>query len=373
MNTSTTGSSVELVDVGKTYGGTVTALDSVSLAIEPGEFVTFLGPSGSGKTTTLNIIAGFTSLTSGQVLLDGVDLAHRAPHKRNLGMVFQNYALFPHMTVQENIAFGLRRRRVPGDERRHRVDEALEMVRLSGYGERRPAELSGGQQQRVALARALVYRPSVLLMDEPLGALDKRLREQMQSEISRLHRELGTTFLFVTHDQEEALALSDRIALFEAGRLVQVGTPQELYETPRSLFAVEFLGDSNVFRGNVGDDGWLRQGDLALRVPAGQSGVGRGPGAVVVRPERLTLRETGTEATAMGHNSTAGHNSVSALVTDVTYLGPHRRIGLRFADGSVGAAREPVGHESSARPGDAVLACWDPANSMLVPADEVPA
>jgi putative spermidine/putrescine transport system ATP-binding protein len=363
MNHTSTGSSIQLIDVGKTYGEVI-ALDSVSMTAQPGEFVTFLGPSGSGKTTTLNIIAGFTTATSGQVLLDGVDMADRAPHKRNLGVVFQNYALFPHMTVRDNIAFGLRRRRVPADEQKRRVDEALDMVRLIGYGERRPAELSGGQQQRVALARALVYRPSVLLLDEPLGALDKRLREQMQVEISRLHRELGMTFLFVTHDQEEALALSDRIALFEAGRLVQVGTPEELYEGPRSLFAAEFLGESNIFRGTIDDQGRIRQGDRALRIPA-HAAIHAKECAVVVRPERLQLSDASSERAQEG----AQLNSVAALVTDVTYLGAHRRIGLRFADGSTGAAREPAGHQSTVGAGDAVTAVWDPSHSMVVPVE----
>ena len=361
MNQSTTGSSVQLVGIRKTYGDSVTALDSISMTIEAGEFITFLGPSGSGKTTTLNIIAGFTAATSGQVLLDDVDLASRAPHKRNLGVVFQNYALFPHLTVRENIAFGLRRRRVPGVEQVRRVDEALDMVRLTGYGARRPSELSGGQQQRVALARALVYRPSVLLMDEPLGALDKRLREQMQVEISRLHRELGTTFVFVTHDQEEALALSDRIALFEAGRLVQIGTPEQLYEAPRSLFAAEFLGESNIFRGTVDDQGNVRQGEHSWRAPAGSASKGE-PSAIVVRPERLQLRPVGDTSSSPG-----GANTISALVTDVTYLGSYRRVGLRFADGTTGTAREPVGHESTVSAGDAAVAQWDPACSVAVP------
>lgn len=355
------GSSIHIDRVSKIYPGGVVALDSVSLEVDPGEFITFLGPSGSGKTTTLNIIAGFTTATSGRVLLDGLDLASRPPHKRNLGVVFQNYALFPHMTVHDNIAFGLKRRGVKGAEQRALVDEALEMVRLQGYGSRRPAELSGGQQQRVALARALVYRPSVLLLDEPLGALDKRLREQMQIEVSRLHRDLGMTFLFVTHDQEEALALSDRIALFEAGRLVQLGTPEELYKAPQSLFAAEFLGESNILMGVAGE-GIFHWAGQSLRIPTHQQSC-KAESALVIRPERVFLTGDKTAASVDSRM-----NSIAAIVTDVTYLGSHRRVGLRFADGSEGLAREPIGQESLAFAGQAVMAQWDPEHSVVVPA-----
>ncbi|MEV7009844.1 ABC transporter ATP-binding protein [Streptosporangium sp. NPDC051022] len=364
MTPTVTGAGVDLVEVSKIFKSGVKAVDSVSMAIEPGEFVTFLGPSGSGKTTTLNVIAGFSRPTSGQVRLGGVDVVGMPTHRRNLGMVFQSYALFPHMTVRANVAFGLERRGVGRREIARRADEALEMVRLAGYGDRRPEQLSGGQQQRVALARALVYRPPVLLMDEPLGALDRKLREQLQVEIARLHRELGTTFLFVTHDQEEALALSDRIALFDSGRVVQLGRPIDLYERPVSLFAAEFVGESNVFRGTLDPSG-----DLvaitggAVRVPAVTPSAHREV-AVVVRPERLTLSAADT-----GGGSAGASNAVTALVTDISYFGAFRRVGLRYADGGTGTVREDVERESDVSVGQAVTASWPVEHGIVVPVE----
>ncbi|MFD2353938.1 ABC transporter ATP-binding protein [Nonomuraea ferruginea] len=225
---------LELRGVSKQYPGTDTAaVSGVDLQIRRGEFVTFLGPSGSGKTTTLNMIAGFISPTAGEIVLHGRNIADLPPHQRNLGMVFQNYALFPHMSVWDNVAFPLVERKYPKDQIRERVRAALEMVNLTGFEKRRPRELSGGQQQRVALTRALVFDPPILLMDEPLSALDKKLRQRLQLEIKRVHREVGITFLFVTHDQEEAMALSDRVVVFDQGRIEQVGTPDELYRSAR--------------------------------------------------------------------------------------------------------------------------------------------
>jgi putative spermidine/putrescine transport system ATP-binding protein len=236
---------VRLVDLTRRFGD-VTAVDSVSLDIARGEFFTLLGPSGSGKTTTLRLIAGFELPDAGRVELAGSDVTRRPPHARDVNTVFQDYALFPHMTVRENVEYGLRIKKVPRDERRTRADEALAMVRLGDYGTRKPAQLSGGQRQRVALARAIVNRPQVLLLDEPLGALDLKLRQEMQVELKRIQGEVGITFVYVTHDQEEALTMSDRLAVFSAGRIEQVGTPADVYEHPANEFVAGFVGVSNV-------------------------------------------------------------------------------------------------------------------------------
>ena len=236
---------VRLVDLTRRFGD-VTAVDSVSLEIARGEFFTLLGPSGSGKTTTLRLIAGFELPDGGRIELAGTDVSGRPPHARDVNTVFQDYALFPHMTVRENVEYGLRIKKVPRDERRSRAGEALAMVRLADHGTRKPAQLSGGQRQRVALARAIVNRPQVLLLDEPLGALDLKLRQEMQVELKRIQGEVGITFVYVTHDQEEALTMSDRLAVFSAGRIEQVGTPADVYEHPANEFVAGFVGVSNV-------------------------------------------------------------------------------------------------------------------------------
>jgi putative spermidine/putrescine transport system ATP-binding protein len=236
---------IDLVGLSKRYGA-VAAVDDVSLAIGRGEFFTMLGPSGSGKTTTLRLIAGFEQPDAGRVELGGEDVTGRPPYARDVNTVFQDYALFPHMTVAANVEYGLRIRKVGGSERRSRAQEALALVRLEGLGARKPAQLSGGQRQRVALARAIVNRPRVLLLDEPLGALDLKLRQEMQSELKRIQREVGITFVYVTHDQEEALTMSDRLAVFNAGRVEQVGAPAEVYERPANEFVAGFVGTSNV-------------------------------------------------------------------------------------------------------------------------------
>jgi ABC-type Fe3+/spermidine/putrescine transport system ATPase subunit len=250
---------VRLVDLTRRFGD-VTAVDSVSLDITRGEFFTLLGPSGSGKTTTLRLVAGFELPDSGRVELAGTDVTGRPPHTRDVNTVFQDYALFPHMTVQQNVDYGLRIKKVPRDQRRTRVDEALRMVRLGDYGSRKPAQLSGGQRQRVALARAIVNRPRVLLLDEPLGALDLKLRQEMQVELKRIQQEVGITFVYVTHDQEEALTMSDRLAVFNHGRIEQVGAPRELYEQPANAFVMGFVGPVT----RLGD-GLLRPHDVELR------------------------------------------------------------------------------------------------------------
>jgi putative spermidine/putrescine transport system ATP-binding protein len=355
---------VELRRVTKVFGSAeVPAVDAVDLDIAPGEFMTLLGPSGSGKSTTLNMIAGFERLTSGEILVGGGDVASLPPYKRNLGMVFQQYALFPHMTVASNVAFPLQRRKVDKRETARRVREVLEMVGLADFAERMPSQLSGGQQQRVALARAVVFNPPVLLMDEPLGALDKKLREQLQREIARMHRELGLTFIFVTHDQEEALALSDRIAVFNQGRIEQVGSASELYENPVSLFVADFLGDSNIFHGVLREraGGRCVVGEGYELIVAGPSGVPAGTaGALVVRPERIRVALPGS-------SSSTGVNALNATVQDVVYQGSHRKVVLRCDVGVTASSLEQTGTESPVSIGDRVVITWDVDDGVLVP------
>ncbi|MER6945130.1 ABC transporter ATP-binding protein [Nonomuraea sp. NPDC000554] len=322
---------VDVRGVSKRYGEAV-ALDEVTLHVRAGEFMTLLGSSGSGKSTLLNVIAGFTEPTSGRVEVDGGDITGVPPYQRDLGMVFQHYALFPHMSVFENVAFPLRRRRVRGAALEQRVAEALEIVELGALRDRRPAQLSGGQQQRVALARAIVFQPRVLLMDEPLGALDKRLREQLQLEIKRLHRELGITFVFVTHDQEEALTMSDRIALLRDGRIVQVGTPSDLYERPESRYVAEFLGESNLLPGNV-----------------------------LVRPQSVRLSPPGAELPSE-------HEALDGKVREVIYLGSGLRVEVELRDGTRLVARTQTRLDPLPAPDDPVVAHWSPLDSVTVPA-----
>ncbi|WP_217376803.1 ABC transporter ATP-binding protein [Paenarthrobacter ureafaciens] len=358
-----TGHGILIEGVTKKYPHTEKpAVDNVSLDIAGGEFVTFLGPSGSGKSTTLSMIAGFTSLTAGSIVVGGQDISGLKPHKRNLGVVFQQYALFPHMTVRENIAYPLQQRKYSKAEVQTKVQAALELVSLGNLGNRLPKELSGGQQQRVALARAVVYEPGALLLDEPLGALDKKLRDGLQRQIARMHRELGMTFIFVTHDQEEALTLSDRIAVFNEGRIEQVGTPTELYEKPDSLFVAEFLGESNVFKGQQSAlSGRLDCSQFSVDLSAEQQKVCRKGGAVVVRPERIQLDTYGSTPRP-GYICTAG------TISDITYVGNRHRIGLSFPDGTTGSAMQIAGTALPALPGEQVLVSWDAANHSIVSA-----
>jgi putative spermidine/putrescine transport system ATP-binding protein len=292
---------IRLTSLAKSFGA-VRAVDGVDLDIADGEFFSMLGPSGSGKTTVLRLIAGFEIPTAGTIELAGVDVTARAPFERDVNTVFQDYALFPHMSVAENVEYGLRIRKVPRAKRRSRAAEALEAVRLVGLGNRRPTELSGGQRQRVALARALVNKPKVLLLDEPLGALDLKLREEMQVELKAIQRQVGITFVFVTHDQEEALTMSDRIAVFNDGRIAQIGTPADVYEHPGSPFVAGFVGTSN-----------LLTGDTAHAL------LGQG-GTFSVRPEKIAI----ASATAAGP---AGDGEVTAAgrVVEVIYAGPATR------------------------------------------------
>jgi putative spermidine/putrescine transport system ATP-binding protein len=281
----------------KSYDGRTNAVDGIGIDIERGEFITFLGPSGSGKTTTLMMLAGFEKPNSGSIELDGHDLTRRKPYERNIGVVFQNYALFPHMTAARNVAFPLRMRHFPKNEIASRVDRVLALVGLAHFAERHPRELSGGQQQRVALARALVFEPDLLLLDEPLGALDKNLREQMQVEIKRIHREVGITTIYVTHDQTEAMTMSDRVAVFNKGRLEQVAPPLEIYNRPASRFVGEFIGDSNFFeaRADPARPGWVEVAGIgAIRVGIGATPLpASGELDLLVRPERIKMVDAG--------------------------------------------------------------------------------
>src|SRR4029077_9640644 len=282
---------LRLQNLVKSYDGKSNAVDDISIDIARGEFVTFLGPSGSGKTTTLLMIAGFEIPSGGSIALDGRDLALSKPYQRNIGMVFQNYALFPHMTAQKNVTFPLRMRRFARHEIDGRAAKMLALVGLTSFAERYPRELSGGQQQRVALARGLVFDPDVVLLDEPLGALDKNLREQMQVEIKRIHREVGITMIYVTHDQTEAMTMSDRIAVFRDGRIEQVGSPLEVYHRPANRFVGEFVGDSNFLSGRIDPSrpGWVELDGIGPARIA-QTDAPSGDVDVMIRPERLRVR-----------------------------------------------------------------------------------
>ncbi len=285
--------SISIERASKVYDGDVRAVDRIDMDIQEGEFFALLGPSGCGKTTTLRMIAGFETVTEGVIRVGGTDVTGVPAHKRDMGMVFQNYALFPHRTVRENVGFGLRMRGQDKATIARKVDRALEMVSLSAMGDRRPSQLSGGQQQRVALARAIVIEPRVLLCDEPLGALDKKLRQQMQFELKELQKSLGVTTVFVTHDQEEAMAMSDRIAIMNAGRVEQIGTPSEIYNAPRTRFAADFIGDTNLLNGKI----VAREGgpvlvvdDDGFEVPGAGLGQPRGVCHAAIRPEKIQLR-----------------------------------------------------------------------------------
>ncbi|MFD2251398.1 putative spermidine/putrescine transport system ATP-binding protein [Pseudochelatococcus lubricantis] len=354
------GAAIDIVSASKRYGGFV-ALDNVSLHIEAGEFMTLLGPSGSGKTTTLNVVAGFTEVTSGNLDVGGASMVGTPAHKRNIGVVFQHYALFPHMNVGRNVAYPLTLRGIGRAEREKRVARALDMVKMADFAHRYPSELSGGQQQRVALARAIVFDPPILLMDEPLGALDKKLREWLQLEIKRIHRELGTTFVYVTHDQEEALVLSDRIAVFNQGKIEQIGTGRQLYDEPATLFVGKFIGDSTVLRGDVRTSGE----ETAIAV-AGETVVTRKrlPGTMkpvmLLRPEKLSLTRPGQAAN--------GRNRLPGQITEAIYLGSGSKYEVRLRDGSTAIVRSPLEAEIFAI-GDAVSLTFAETDAKLLADD----
>lgn len=328
-SSSRTAAEVQFKGVSKTYGGRVSAIAALDLDIRPGEFLTFLGPSGSGKTTALNLLAGFETPSSGKILVDGSDIGILPPHKRDIGVVFQHYALFPHMTVRQNIAYPLKQRRISKAEMTRQVEEAMQMVALGDYAERMPRQLSGGQQQRVAVARAIVFRPRLLLMDEPLGALDRKLRESVQLELKRIHRELGATIVFVTHDQDEALVMSDRIAIFDAGRIRQIGAAQELYDTPGSQFVAQFLGESNCFLGEISyateQCAVASQEGVLVGVTSADT-PRQGRAAIVVRPERCRIFARG--------KSPLNWNAVDGRIRDIIYLGALRKVVAELGSGA---------------------------------------
>jgi spermidine/putrescine ABC transporter ATP-binding subunit len=360
---------LRLVGLTKRFPGFV-AVDALDLEVRRGEFLTLLGPSGSGKTTTLMMVAGFVPPTAGEIYVDDHPITAVAPERRNIGVVFQNYALFPHMTLLQNVGFPLRMRGVARSELRRRVTEALAMVQLGGLEDRMPRQLSGGQQQRVALARALVFRPGLLLMDEPLGALDKNLREQMQFELTRLHRSLGITVVYVTHDQAEALTMSDRIALMNRGRVEQLGTPHDLYERPENLFVAEFLGESNVLAGCLETSSDGRHTALVtshgMRLPgAHDTSRQSGKTLLVVRPEKIRMR---IDDGAIDQSDCRG------VVADVTYVGDVTRYRIRL-DADLLVTVKLHNRSGTFRPevGARVRVGWDPSDARLVgAADHTP-
>jgi spermidine/putrescine transport system ATP-binding protein len=345
---------VELVRVTKRFDDVV-AVDDVSLTIPRGSFFALLGPSGCGKTTTLRMIGGFEEPTSGTIRLGGSDVTGQPPYKRNVNTVFQSYALFPHLSVFENVAFGLRRRGVKGGDLAARVNEAMELVGVGGLAKRKPRQLSGGQQQRVALARALVNRPHVLLLDEPLGALDLKLRKQLQLELKRIQHEVGITFVHVTHDQEEAMTMADTIAVMNEGRIEQLGSPTELYERPRTAFVAGFLGVSNLLWGTVAGPGLVRlDGGTEIRVADGTLAGREGRVAVGVRPEKIRL------------DGEAG-NALHGAVAEIAYIGVSSQYVVNTLAGSITVyVQNSDTGKRPAAPGDAVTLSWSPEATFVV-------
>jgi spermidine/putrescine transport system ATP-binding protein len=359
---------ITLEHVVKRFGGYV-AVEDANFAIERGEFFSLLGPSGCGKTTTLRMIAGFELPTSGRILLDGKDVSRVPPYRRNVNTVFQHYALFPHMTVADNVAFGPRSLRIETKEAASRVEKLLAVVRLTAYADRKPAQLSGGQQQRVALARALANYPSALLLDEPLGALDLKLRQAMQIELKRIQREVGITFIYVTHDQEEALTMSDRIAVMNDGRVEQIGTPQDIYHSPTSIFVANFIGVANLIPAVVRDSNGtgatvLVAGRHPVPVPRGEQALRPGTRAtVMVRPERLRLWPA----------APADGSGVPVTLEHAVFQGPVVRCTLRAAEGTEIVAH--VGPEQTLpalHPGLGLWIGWDADAARLLPPTEGP-
>ncbi|MCX8103749.1 MAG: ABC transporter ATP-binding protein [Candidatus Bipolaricaulota bacterium] len=343
--------SVELHEISKRFGQT-TVVERISLRIRSGEFFSLLGPSGCGKTTTLRIIAGFESPDSGELLINGKLATHTPPQERDVNLVFQNYALFPHLTVEQNVAFGLEMQKLPRAQIRERVGKALELVRLSGLGARLPHQLSGGQQQRVALARALVTEPSVLLLDEPLGALDFKLRQEMQLELKRLQRDLKITFLYVTHDQEEALKMSDRLAVMHQGRVLQIGPPQEIYERPATRFVADFIGESNFLEGRVvhtaGRRAVVQIGPLQTNVFSDTPLQLHQRVTLALRPERIQLCLPD-----------AGNGTWTGLVEELIYIGKETRYRVRLSPEITVTVSSP-GASNGITVGERVGLTWDP-------------
>jgi putative spermidine/putrescine transport system ATP-binding protein len=340
--------------------GPVVALDDVSLDIAPGEFVSLLGPSGSGKTTLLGILGGFVQPSSGTVWLGERDITFSPPHKRNIGIVFQNYALFPHMTAGENVAFALRARREPKSSWAKKVADALAMVELAGFEDRRISQLSGGQRQRVALARAIIFEPQLILMDEPLSALDKQLRDTMQLELRRLHRRLGATIINVTHDQREALTMSDRVAVLKDGKLVQIDTPERLYDRPCNAFVASFIGEATLLPVSRAHSDAVRLGETILRtthpLPRGERLM------LAVQTERLVIDDG---------QPNEGANRLTCRVTEVLYQGESLRVFAALDDGTAISLRQLSSHHARLRippPGETMTVLLDPQDTIVVPA-----
>jgi putative spermidine/putrescine transport system ATP-binding protein len=336
--------------VSKAYDASM-VLQPMELKVYSGELLALLGPSGSGKTTLLQIICGLTEPTGGRLIIDGRDETDNPANKRDVGVVFQNYALFPHLTVTENVSFPLRMRRAQAAELRDKVEATLAMVGLSGFGDRFPRELSGGQQQRVALARCLVYRPSLILMDESLSALDRKLRDSMRIEIKRLHRQTGATIIFVTHDQEEALALADRICLMNEGRIEQLGTPEDIYERPQNAFVADFIGVSNVMHGQIVLEG-IRTADGVLPLPAGCAARTGEDAALVIRPEKIVF-------------CAGDHALVSGSVEESIYAGSETKLLVRLPSGKLMTVRRQAGSPPVAM-GETVSLRWDKEQARLL-------
>ncbi len=362
---------IRLERVTKMFGETL-AVDDLSLDIEEGEFFSMLGPSGCGKTTTLRMIGGFDDPTRGTIYLGGRDVTDLPPYRRDVNTVFQSYALFPHFNVFENVAFGLRRRKVDKSEIERRVRESLELVDLVGFDRRKPGQMSGGQQQRVALARALVNRPKVLLLDEPLGALDLKLRKQMQLELKRIQEEVGITFIYVTHDQEEAMTMSNRLAVMRHGKAEQIGEPEDVYEYPATEFVAGFLGASNLLEGETKEERDGRTTVLlstgsAVAVPSGRVPVDGGSRVKVgVRPEKISIRREDADLPS-------GVNSVRGLLRMSTYIGVSHQYKVDGPGGSeITVYVQNIGHKESPHPGERVVLSWEPEHTFAVtPQDEL--
>jgi putative spermidine/putrescine transport system ATP-binding protein len=358
-NTHSPSINLELEHVEKRYPNGFTAVSDLNLAVSKGEMIGLLGPSGCGKTTALRMIAGLLPLTHGSIKVDGVDITTLPAFQRDIGLVFQNYALFPHMSVAENVAFGLSMRKVPRSEIRERVSSALAMVRLPDFGDRRIKDMSGGQQQRVALARALVIRPRILLLDEPLSNLDAKLRDEMRFEIREIQQRLGITTVFVTHDQVEALTMCDRVALMSQGKLAQLGTPKEIYERPQSLFVAKFVGRTNVFEARIFPDGGVTVGNFSFRTET--TGLSADNAKVVIRPHRIHLSPS-RDLTLLSTTI----NSVSCLVRQVTYIGDMVQY-LIDAGGLQLRVEQPSSSRVNAfKENESVTCEWSPSDTLVI-------
>lgn len=355
---------IQLSNVTKQYGD-ITVVNGINLDVKEGEFLTFLGPSGCGKTTTLRMIAGFEQATNGKILLNGKECGHLPPNKRDVNTVFQNYALFPHLSIRDNIAFGLKLKKLPSDEIKKKVDRMIELIKLKEHINKKPSQLSGGQKQRVAIARSLVNEPKVLLLDEPLGALDLKLRKEMQIELKHLQKELGITFIYVTHDQEEALTISDRIAIMNKGNIEQIGTAENIYECPRTKFAADFIGETNLIKGKMigikGNISSMKAGDNVLEI---QDSIRKYyPGSDVylsIRPENMHFADFLTDF------SRSKYNVIEAEYDEEVYIGNIRRHILRTADGDKLKIARFTRKDEHFTKGQKVRICWSKQRCVIV-------